>query len=106
MRRHGDSSKHLARVLANGASQVDETTLNMWRRGVKVPHAARSLAALEFVERRYRLPQGYFRQKLPMTDRCTSAGTIAGVSRAERRRLAWHLPFDFDRRPLKEREES
>ncbi|MCS0505144.1 hypothetical protein [Ancylobacter mangrovi] len=105
MRRHGDSSKHLAHVLANGASQVDETTLNMWRRGVKVPRAARSLAALEFIERRYRLPSGYFRHKLPMTDRCTSAGAIAGISRAERRRLAWHLPFDFDRRPLKEREE-
>ena len=32
MRRHGDSSKHLARALASSASQVDETTLNMWRR--------------------------------------------------------------------------
>ncbi|MFG1433321.1 hypothetical protein V5F69_20020 [Xanthobacter sp. V2C-4] len=105
MRRHGDSSRHLARVLANSAGQVDETTLNMWRRGVKVPRAAQSLAALGFIERRYRLPPGYFRQKLPMTDRCASAGTIAGISRSERRRLAWHLPFDFDRRPLKEREE-
>ncbi|MDQ0510717.1 hypothetical protein QOZ99_001605 [Angulomicrobium amanitiforme] len=105
MRRHGDTAKHLARVLEASAAQVDATALNLWRRGVKVPRASRSLAALELIERRYRLPPGYFRSKLPNGDRCTSAGTIAGISRAERRRLAWHLPHDFDRRPLREREE-
>ncbi|QIB36394.1 hypothetical protein G3A50_20290 [Ancylobacter pratisalsi] len=105
MRRHGDTAKHLARVLEASATQVDATALNLWRRGVKVPRASRSLAALELIERRYRLPPGYFRSKLPNGDRCTSAGTIAGISRAERRRLAWHLPHDFDRRPLREREE-
>ncbi len=78
MRRHGDTAKHLARVLEASATQVDATALNLWRRGIKVPRASRSLAALELIERRYRLPPGYFGSKLPNGDRCTSAGTIAG----------------------------
>lgn len=105
MRRHGDNGKHLARALANGASHIDATTINMWRRGVKVPRASSSLAAMELIERRYRLPRGYFQGKLPNTNCCTSAGAIDGVSRAERRRLAWHLPVDFDRRQRQAREE-
>lgn len=105
MRRHRDTSKHLARALETVASTVDATTLSMWRRGAKVPRASRSLAALEAIEQRYRLPSGYFIQKIPVGDRCASPGEIPGIGPAERRRLAWHLPSDFDRRPLKEREE-
>lgn len=105
MRRHKDSAKHLAKALAATACDVEATTIRMWRRGLKVPRTVSSLQALAHVEKRYRLPTGYFRAKLPITDRCTSAGTIPGTSRAEQRRLAWHLPVDFDRRPLREREE-
>jgi hypothetical protein len=64
-----------------------------------------SLETLAYIEKRYRLPTGYFRAKLPITDRCTSVGTMPGISRAEQRRLAWHLPVDFDHRSLREREE-
>lgn len=105
MRRHNDTAKHLARALAKFAGYVDATTIRMWRRGEKIPRAVRSLEALEHIERRYRLPPNYFRSKLPNTDRCTSSDALAGVPRAQRRRLAWHLPADFGRRPLKEREE-
>lgn len=70
-----------------------------------MPRAAHSLEVLGHIEKRYRLTVGYFRAKLPLTDRCTSVRMISGVSRAERRRLAWHLPADFDRRTLREREE-
>lgn len=51
------------------------------------------------------MPITCHRAKLPITDRCTSAGTIPSISRTEQRRLAWHLPVDFDQRPLREREE-
>ncbi|MBB3810583.1 hypothetical protein FHS81_002685 [Pseudochelatococcus contaminans] len=105
MRRHGDSSKHLAKALASVTSHVDATTIRMWRRGLKVPRAAHSLEVLDHIAKRYRLTVGYFQAKLPLTNRCTSMGMISGVSRAERRRLAWHLPADFDRRTLREREE-
>ena len=110
MRRHGDSAKRVAKALENTATEntaayVDAQTIQVWRRGLKIPRAPRSLYALEYIEKRYRLPPGYFLAKLPNTNRCTSAGTISGISQSERRRLAWHLPTDFDRRPLKEREE-
>jgi hypothetical protein len=105
MRRHNDTAKHLARVLAKFGGHVDATTIRMWRRGVKVPSATRSLEALEHIARRYHLPPAYFRAKVPNAAHCSSAGKIAGVTSAEQRRLAWHLPVDFEHRPLKEREE-
>ena len=105
MRRHGDSARQLARALAKTAGHVDAATLCMWRRSIKIPRATRSILALAFIERRYRLPCGYLNAKLPNVDRCASVGTIEGVSRSERRRLAWHLPTDFDRRPVAERQE-
>ncbi|WP_090709349.1 MULTISPECIES: hypothetical protein [unclassified Beijerinckia] len=105
MRRHSDSAKHLARALASVAGQVDETTIQVWRRGLKTPNTTRSLDALAQIEKRYRLAAGYFQAKLPNASRSISVGTIAGISRDERRRLAWHLPLDFDRRSMREREE-
>ncbi|RTM01792.1 hypothetical protein EJV44_01260 [Ancylobacter aquaticus] len=105
MRRHGDSAQHLAKALSATAKHIDVQTIIVWRRGLKVPSTSRSLEGLELIEKRYRLPPGYFRAKLPITDRCISVGAIDGVGRAERRRLAWHLPADFDRRPREERKE-
>ena len=37
--------------------------------------------------------------------RAAKGHQVAGIGDAERRRLAWHLPDDFSRRPLKEQEE-
>ena len=105
MRRHRDSAQGLARALAAGSGSVDTSTIRMWRNGIKTPRSARSLEALKLIERRYALPAGYFASKLPSPDRASSAGLIRGVSPSERRRLAWHLPVDFARRSLKEREE-
>ncbi|MFG1421720.1 hypothetical protein [Roseixanthobacter liquoris] len=105
MDRHSESACYLERVLAAGGCPVSVTTIRMWLRDRKIPRTANSLLALDFLDRRYRLPTGYFRSKLPITDRSPSMKKLAGIDRAERRRLAWHLPHDFDRRPLKEREE-
>jgi hypothetical protein len=65
-----------------------------------------SLELLGRIERRYQLPVGYFASKLPHADRAASGHTKLGdMKPSERRRIAWHLPSDFDRRPLKERRE-
>src|SRR3546814_17028916 len=64
------------------------------------------MAILAMIERRYRLPTGYFKAKLGNKSRAASGHTrLSSVSRSERRRLAWHLPDDFDGRPARERHE-
>lgn len=105
MERHGDTSVHLEKVLAAAGYSASGPTIRMWAKGLKVPRSTASLLALDFLDRRYRLPPGYFRSKLPMVDRSPSARKLPGIDRAERRRLSWHLPHDFDLRSLREREE-
>ncbi|HEY1123947.1 MAG TPA: hypothetical protein VGE67_20175, partial [Haloferula sp.] len=53
----------------------------------------------------WRLPTGYFKAKLPHPARSTTGQPVVGLGRAERRRLAWHLPDDFDHRSRAEQEE-
>jgi hypothetical protein len=72
---------------------------------VKAPRGEESFRILAEIERRYRLPRGYLKAKLPHPGRATCGRPIAGISAAERRRLAWHLPDDFSSRPLREQEE-
>jgi len=58
------------------------------------------------IERRYQLPAGYFRAKLPNRAHAARGHRkLEDVSPSERRRLAWHLPDDFDRRSPTERAE-
>ena len=57
------------------------------------------------IERRYRLPVGYFKAKLPHQARSSSGHILEDISPAERRRLAWHLPDDFNTRSQREQEE-
>jgi len=58
------------------------------------------------IERRYQLPTGYFRAKLPNRAHAPRGHrNLEGISASERRRLAWHLPDDFDRRTPAERAE-
>src|SRR5690606_10550115 len=58
-----------------------------------------------FRSRRYRLPEGYFKTKLPYLARATRGFNPPDISPAERRRVAWHLPDDFDYRPREDQEE-
>lgn len=47
------------------------------------------------IEKRYRLPVGYFAAKLPHTERAGSGHTKLGeMSPSERCRMAWHRPID------------
>lgn len=105
MRRHGDSSYRLKKALCRPKDKIDLRTICAWREGVKVPQAAASLALLARAAQRYRLPSDYFRNKLPHQGRACTGHHLPDVSSAERRRLAWHLPDDFNNRSPAERAE-
>ena len=105
MQRHGDSAYRLQKALAANGPTVNVTTLRMWRIGSKAPSDAPSLRVLEQIEARYGLPPGYFRAKLPPTGRAIKSHRLPGLTVAERRRLTWHLPDDFDCLPYAKREE-
>lgn len=104
MKRHGDSAWSLHKALLVQGAVIDRTTLRAWRRNAKAPEAAASLAVVERIEHRYRLPAGYLRSRLT-PGRAVSGHAMPGVSPAERRRLAWHLPDDFGRRTPREQQE-
>lgn len=100
MRRHGDRYWHLHRAIMREEDAFDHKTLLSWTIGTKVP---RPLAS---VERRYRLPDAYFKAKLPHQARSVSGHEVGSdIGAAERRRLAWHLPDNFNSLPFAKREE-
>jgi len=105
MRRHGDSCNHLHRAIIGPGDKTDRKTIQTWATGVKAPGTIESLSVLKRLERRYRLPEGYFQAKLDRTGRATARPAIAALTASERRKLAWHLPGDFSKRPKREREE-
>lgn len=105
MRRHGDSVRHLYLSLAARGAAQDQRTLMKWCTGQLLPMTARSFVVLNEIERRYRLPLGYFKAKLPHQARAIRGVTMSGMPTHERRRLAWHLPDDFLTRPKDEQEE-
>lgn len=105
MRRHGDSYWHLHRALIREDEILDHSTIRHWLQGSKAPRSVASMEVLARIERRYRLPVGYFKAKLPHPTRSTSGHVLDDIGTAERRRLAWHLPDDFNARSRNEQEE-
>jgi hypothetical protein len=105
MRRHGDSCDHLHKCVTAPEDGTCRKTIRKWANGVSTPGSVGSFDMLTRIERRYRLPAGYFRAKLVTSARAPRGKRIEGISLAEQRRLAWHLPTDFRRRPKREREE-
>ncbi|MDP3495826.1 MAG: hypothetical protein Q8R82_22180, partial [Hyphomonadaceae bacterium] len=105
MRRHYDSAPQLREALSAQGVTIEASTLRAWRHGRKAPSHVDSFTVLRCLEQRWRLPAGYFKDKLPHPGRAAKGLQAGGVGDAERRRLAWHLPDDFDRRSLAEREE-
>ncbi len=106
MRRHGDTYWHLHRAVAGDHPTFDNKTLLSWTNGRRVPRSTDSFEILALIERRYRLPVGYFKERLPHQSRSASGHEFeSDVSPAERRRLAWHLPDDFNSLPFSKREE-
>lgn len=105
MQRHGDTAYHLQKALAAKGPTVNVTTLRMWRLGSKAPNDVPSLRALGRIETRYDLPGGYFRAKIPPSGRAVANHRLPGLTNAERRRLAWHLPDNFNQLSPAKREE-
>lgn len=70
-----------------------------------MPRTAISLEILKRIERRYRLPDGYFAGKMGSADRVPGDFNLDDTTPVQRRRLAWHLPEDFNRRPRNEQAE-
>lgn len=106
MRRHGDSAWHLHRAIAKPRDVFDRRTLVAWVRAENLPASVDSLEMLQRIEHRYRLPAGYFQAKLQCRKRSvTGHRCVPDVSPSERRRMAWHLPDNFDRRSREERKE-
>lgn len=105
MRRHGETYWVLHRSIVRPDEPTDKNTILSWMEGRRVPRSTDSFEVLGRIERRYRLPQGYFKAKLPHQARSCSGFDLSGIEPAERRRLAWHLPDDFNSLPFAKREE-
>jgi len=104
--RHGETVWHLHKAIVRPRDRIDRKTIVHWVSGTKVPRSTSSHEILRRIEKRYRLPAGYFAAKLPHTGRAANGHTkLDDMGPAERRRMAWHLPVDFDKRPPKERRE-
>jgi hypothetical protein len=105
MERHGDSCWHLHRSIIRPGERLDRKTLQDWAAGRKVPNSIASLEMVRRIECRYRLPDGYLRSKADVIGRAPARHNLPFLSTSERRRLSWHLPQDFDRRPAAEKSE-
>lgn len=103
--RHGDSCWQLRRAIVRADESFDHKTFVSWLKGKRAPRSVASFEILGRIEKRYRLPEDYFKAKLAHPARAATGHRPTDITSSERRRLAWHLPDDFDRRSPKEREE-
>jgi hypothetical protein len=102
-KRHSESIYHLYKAVVRPEDGLNQTTLMSWVRGTKVPRSVLSLEILRRIEGRYRLPEGYFSAKTTHAGQASTGHDLGAISPSERRRLAWHLPDDFNARPHDER---
>ncbi len=73
MQRHGESYWHLHRAVVRADETFDLQTIRSWVQGTKAPVSVASMEVLRRIERRYRLPEGYFHAKLPHQGRAARA---------------------------------
>lgn len=100
MRRFGDTYWQLYRTVVHLNETFDNKTLLSWIQGERVPRSVTSFDILRRIERRYRLSEGYFKEKLPDQARSLYGHDLGDISPAERRRISFHLPEDFNACPL------
>lgn len=105
MRDHGHDSSSLHDALVERGVRIDRSTLVTWRNGSKSPRAVKSLSAIRAIERLYDADGGTLETLLPHPGRAAVGLKIKGATVAESRRLAWHLPSDFNDRPKPEQAE-
>ncbi|MCT7667791.1 hypothetical protein [Shinella kummerowiae] len=105
MRRFGENYWQLYRAVVRLGETFDHKTMLSWIQGDRVPRSVASFEILARIERRYRLPAGYFKAKLPYQSRSLLGHDLGDISPAERRRISLHLPDDFSSLPFSKREE-
>ena len=105
MRRFGDTYWQLYRAVVHLNETFDNKTLLSWIQGERVPRSVASFNILRRIERRYRLSDGYLKEKLPHQARSACGHDLGDISPAERRRISLHLPEDFNSLPFTKREE-
>ncbi|MBB4105811.1 hypothetical protein [Allorhizobium borbori] len=105
MRRFGDTYWQLYRAVVQLNETFDSKTLLSWIQGERVPRSVASFEILRRIERRYRLSEGYFKEKVPHQARSLYSHDLGDISPAERRRMSLHLPDDFSSLPFAKREE-
>ncbi|WP_026173986.1 hypothetical protein [Martelella mediterranea] len=105
MRRFGENYWQLYRAVVRLDETFDHKTMLSWFEGKSVPRSVASFRILSRIEKRYRLPEGYFKAKLPHQNRSLHGHDLGDISPAERRRIAVHLPDDFSSLPFSKREE-
>lgn len=105
MNSRGDTAPKLLEAILGPGETFDRRTINSWRQGRCSPRSVEALRLLPRIERRYGLPDGYLERLLPDPSRSCSGHRAVGIRAAERRRLAWHLPEDFNYRSRAEQEE-
>lgn len=105
MRQHSDTNCRLHRAVVKDGESFNVKTLSFWRRGLKVPQNVMSFEVLSRIECRYGLSPGYFKAKIRGNGRAALDHRLSRIPAAERRRLVWHLPDDFAKRSVRQRQE-
>lgn len=105
IRSGGESCYQLYGALRAAGYKVPYTSLYAWRRGDDHPRHVESLRAIKFIERRYGLSAGHLKSLIPHQGRACAGHRPVGLNPNERRRLAWHLPDDFNERSLSQQAE-
>lgn len=104
-KRHGESIYHLHNAVVRPEDGIKRSTFIAWGRRITAPGSPVCLELLRRIERRYRLPEGYFSEIRETAPAASGHCELDEMSMAERRRLVWHLPEDFRRRPRAEQED-
>lgn len=106
MRRFNETYWRLHRAVVKQHEIFDIRTIANWANGTRTPRSADSFDVLSRIERRYRLPEGYFKSRLPHQTRSVYGHEVGDdISASERRRIVWHLPDDFNQLSFSKREE-
>ncbi|MFN3132436.1 hypothetical protein [Roseibium sp.] len=104
-KRHRESIYYLYNAVVRTDDGIKRSTFVGWGRRNTAPTSIIGREVLRRIERRYRLPAGYFSKIGSAPSGTTISCELDELTPAERRRLVWHLPDDFRRRPRAEQDE-
>lgn len=104
MDRAGETYWDLHRAVVRLDESFDPKAIHAWAKGEKAPNTVASMEIVRRIERHYGLPEGALVARLPHRARAAKGHVLEGVSPSERRRLAWHLPDNFNALSQEEQE--